>query len=78
MWSIVLNNLDLFKNFLDIINNDQYLITCTKYFSSSMNHVYTTCLADIVGPPAKVIQPTAFFLKKKMIFVQLLGWLPAS
>ena len=31
MGSIMLNNFDLFKNFLDIINNDQYLITCAKY-----------------------------------------------
>ena len=78
MLSIMLNNFDLFKNFLDIINNDQYLIMCAKYYSSSMNDAYTTNPADIVGPPEKVVQPTAFFLKKKTIFVQLLGWLLAS
>ena len=73
MRSIMLNNFDLFKNFLDIISNDQYLIMCAKYYSSSMNDVSTTCLADIVGPPAKVTWLTTFFSKKKVIFVQLLG-----
>ena len=54
MQSIMLNNFDLFKNFLDIINNDQCLIMCAKYYSSSMNDACTTCLADIVGPPKKL------------------------
>ena len=73
MCSIMQNNFDLFKNFLDIINNDQYLITCAKYYSSSMKDACTTCPADIVSPPEKVIWPTTFFLKKKMIFIWLLS-----
>ena len=72
MQSIMLNNFDLFKNFLNIINNDQYLIMCAKYYSSSMSDACTTCPANIVGLPAKVIWLTAFSLKKKMIFVWLL------
>ena len=78
MQSIMLNNFDLFKNFLDIINNDQYLITCAKYYSSGMNDAHTVCPADIVSPLEKVAQPTTFFLKKKPIFVWLLGQLPAG
>ena len=39
-----------------------------------MNNVLTVCPADFVGLPAKVIWPTAFFLKKKAIFVWLLCW----
>ena len=78
MQSIMLSNFDLFKTFLDIINNDQYMISCAKYYSSSMNNACTACPADIVGLPAKVIWPTTFFLKKKMIFIRILGWLLAS
>ena len=40
---------DLIKNFLDIINNKHYLITCAKYYSSSMNDVCTVYPADIVS-----------------------------
>ena len=72
MQSITLNNFDLFKNFLDIIKNDQYMITCAKYYSSSMNDACTISLADIVSLPAKVVWPTAFFMKKKTIFIWLL------
>ena len=43
-----------------------------KYDRSRMNNVCTVCLANFVGLPAKVIWLTAFFLKKKMIFVWLL------
>ena len=78
MWSIMLTNFCLFENNLDIINNEHYLITCAKYHSSNMNDVYTICPADSVGLPVKVIWPTAFFLKKKTIFIQLLGWPLAS
>ena len=74
----MLNNFNLFENFLDIINNEHYLIICAKYHSSNVNNVHTTCPANIVGLPAKVVWLTTFFLKKKMIFVWLLCWLPAS
>ena len=45
-----------------------------KYDRSKMNDACTVCLADFVGLPAKVIWLTAFFSKKKMIFVWLLCW----
>ena len=45
---------------------------CAKYGRSRMNDAHTVCLADFVSLPAKVIQPTAFFSKKKVIFVWLL------
>ena len=64
--------LSYLKNFLNIINNEHYLITCAKYHSSNMNDAHTICLADSVSLPAKVLWPTAFFLKKKTIFIWLL------
>ena len=43
-----------------------------------MKDVHTVCPADIVGLPIKVVWLTAFFLKKKAIFVWLFvlatGW----
>ena len=45
---------------------------CTKYDRSRVNDVLTVCPADFVGLPAKVVWLTAFFLKKKAIFVWLL------
>ena len=51
---------------------------CAKYDRSRMNNACTVCLADFVGLPTKVVWLTAFFLKKKAIFVQLLCWLLAS
>ena len=69
-------NFNLVQNFLDIINNKHCLIMCAK--NSSMNDAHTICPANIVSLPAKVVWTTAFFLKKKMIFVQLLCWPLAS
>ena len=43
-----------------------------KYDRSRMNDACTVCLANFVRLLGKVVWPTAFFLKKKMIFVQLL------
>ena len=74
MGSVMLNIFNLIENILDIINNKHCLITCAKYYSSSMNNAHTIYLADIVSLPAKVIHLTTFFLKKKMIFVWLLCW----
>ena len=72
------NILNLFKEFLYIINDRHSEVMCAKYGRSRMNDVHT-CLADFVGLPAKVIWPTTFFLKKKLIFVRLfvsaIGWL---
>ena len=45
---------------------------CAKYDGSMMNNVHTVCPADFVGLPAKVVWPTTFFLKKKVIFVWFL------
>ena len=72
MQSIIKIIFNLIENFLDIINNEYYLITCAKYHSSNMNDAHTVYLANIVGLPVKVVWPTAFFLKKKTIFVRLL------
>ena len=69
--SIMLNN--LFKNFLDIINNDQYLITCAKYYSSSMNDACTTCLANIVGPPCKSHMANCVLFEKENDFHMTFG-----
>ena len=74
MQSIMLNIFKLIKNFIDIINNKYYMVVGAKYDSSIMNDVHTNYLANIVGLPAKVIQLTAFLLKKKVIFVWLLCW----
>ena len=68
------NILNLFEKFLYIINDRHSEVMCVKYGRSRMNDVCTVCPANFVGLPAKVIQPTAFFSKKKAIFVQLLCW----
>ena len=79
MQSIMLTNSDLFKNFLDIINNNQYLITCAKYYSFSMNDVCTTCLANIVSPPCKSHTADCILFEKEsnfhMAFGSAAGWL---
>ena len=71
MWSITLNIFKLIKIFIDIINK-YYMVVGAKYDSSIMNDAHTNYPANIVSLPAKVIWPTAFFFKKKAIFVQLL------
>ena len=68
------NILNLFENFLYIINDKYSEVLCTKYGRSRMNNACTVCLAHFVGLPAKVVWTTAFFLKKKAIFVWLLCW----
>ena len=45
---------------------------CAKYGRSRMNDTHTICPTDFVGCPAKVRRSTAFFSKKKAIFVRLL------
>ena len=47
---------------------------CAKYGRSRMNNAHTVCLANFVGQPAKVVWLTAFFLKKKVIFLQFSCW----
>ena len=78
MQSIMSNIFNLIENFIDIINNKCCLIMGAKYYNSSMNNVHTINSADIVCCPAKVVQPTAFFLEKKSIFIWLLCWPLAS
>ena len=77
MQSITLSIFKLIKIFIDIINK-YYMVVGAKYESSIMNDAHTNYLADIVSLPAKVIWATAFFFKKKVIFVQLLCQLLAS
>ena len=77
MQSVMPKIFNLIENF-DIIKNKCCLIMGAKYYKSSMNDALTICLADSVGLPAKVIQLTTFFLKKKMLFIQLLCWPLAS
>ena len=48
------NIFTLIENFLDIINNKYYLITCVKYYSSNVNDACTVYPADIVGLPQKL------------------------
>ena len=64
--------LNLFKKLLCIINDRHSEVMCVKYGKPRMNDACTVCLADFVGLLAKVIWPTAFFFKKKVIFVWLL------
>ena len=72
------NILILIKKFLYIINARYSGVTCAKYDRSRMNDACTVCLANYVVLLAKVVWLTAFFLKKKAIFVWLLCWPPAS
>ena len=66
------NILKSFEEFLYIINDRHSEVMCAKYGRSRMNDVCTVCLAIFVSLPAKVIWLTAFFSKKKAIFVWLL------
>ena len=68
------NILNLFEEFLYIINDRYSEVMCAKYGRSRMNGACTVCPVDFVSLPAKVVWPTAFFLKKKSIFVRLLCW----
>ena len=77
MQFVMSNIFNLIENFIDIINNKCSLIMGAKYYSSSMKDACTIYPANIVSLSAKVIQPTAFLLKKKTIFVWLLCW-PSS
>ena len=63
--SIMLNISKLIKIFIDIINNKYYMVVDAKYDSYIMNDAHTNYPANIVSLPAKVIRPTAFFLKRK-------------
>ena len=72
------NILNLFEKFLYIISDRHSEVMCAKYGRSRMNDVHTVSLANFVSLPAKVIWPTTFFLKKKVIFVWLLCWLLAG
>ena len=78
MQFIMSNIFHFVENFPDIINNKHCLIMCAEYYNTNMNDACTICLADNVSLPTKVAWPTAFFLKKKMIFVWLLCWLLAG
>ena len=49
-------------------------VLIAKYGGSGMNDVHIISPTDFVGLPAKIVWSTTFFLKKKVIFVQLLHW----
>ena len=72
------NILNLFKELLYIIYDRHNEDMCAKYGRSRMNDAHTICPANFASLPAKVVWPIAFFLKKKLIFVQLLCWPLAS
>ena len=78
MQSIMLNIFNLIENFLDIINNKHCLITCAKYYSSSLNDAHTIYLANIVRPPCKSHMADCILFKKEndfcMAFVLAISW----
>ena len=61
------NILNLIEKFLYTINDRHSEVMCAKYGRSRINDACTVCLADFVSLPAKVVQLTAFFSKKKAI-----------
>ena len=63
------NILNLFKELLYIIYDRHSEDMCAKYGRSRMNDAHTICPTDFVSLPAKIVWPTTFFLKKKVIFV---------
>ena len=62
------------ENFFYIIYASHSKNMCTKYGRSRMNDAHTMSTADLVGLPAKVVRPIAFFLNSESIFVRLLHW----
>ena len=72
------NILDLFEELLYIIYDRHSGDMCAKYGRSRMNNVHTICPTDLVGLPAKIVQSTTFFLKKKSNFCRTFmlasGW----
>ena len=51
-------------------------VLIAKYGGSGMNDVHTISLTDFVGLPAKIVQSTTFFSKKKFCttFASAAGW----
>ena len=49
------NILNLFEEFLYIINDRHSEVMCAKYGRSRMNNACTVCLANFVSLPAKVV-----------------------
>ena len=69
MQYVISYNFNLLENFVNIINHKHYLIISAKYHSSNMNDVHTMSLANMSTAPQKVVQPIAFFLNSKHLFV---------
>ena len=46
---------------------------CAKYGRSRMNDVHTMSTANLVGLPAKVVWPIAFFLDFESTFASAVG-----
>ena len=78
MQSVMSNIFNLLENFVNIIDNKYGLIIGAKYYSSNMNDACTMSPTNIVSHPAKVMQPTTFFLNSKHLFVWLFCWLSAG
>ena len=74
MQSIMSNIINLLESLVDIIDNKYDLIIGAKYHSSNMNDACTMSPTDIVSHPAKVVQPTTFFLNSKHLLIWLLCW----
>ena len=70
MYASVMSNIFSFiKNLVDIFKDKYYLNMGAKYYNSIVNDACTMSPTDIVGHPAKVIQPTPFFSNCKHLFV---------
>ena len=65
----MLNIFNLIENFLDIINDKHYLITCAKYYSSNVNNAGTIYPAEIVGLLQKSYSWPYSFWKRKQFFM---------
>ena len=79
MQSIMLNIFNLIENFLGIINNEHYLITCAKYHSFNVNDAHPIYPADVVGlPPCKSHTADHVLFEKendfRMAFVMAVAW----
>ena len=78
MQSIMLNIFNLIENFLDIINNEHYLITCAKLLSSNMNDACTIYPVTLLASCKSHMVNCILFEKENnfcMAFVLAISWL---
>ena len=62
------NILNLFKEFLYIINDKYSEVMCAKYGRSRMNDACTVCLANFVSLPTKVDMADCILFEKESDF----------